>query len=185
MRELASREYTPALAYAATVLFLLEFFLAVLDQTAAAAGVHVLFALVLTLLVLRVEAPPWARLAGYGWAGLALLGAFLVVIAATIEGSVEAGNAIAALGMLPGAAWVAGASLSDPGPARALGIAASIGMVFSVLLALAGSLILVEGGLIVRAVSQGTLIILIVWFTVLGHDLQQGKRHWQSRASFG
>lgn len=185
MRELASREYTPALAYAATILFLLEFFLAMLDQPGAAAGVHVLFALVLALLVLRVEAPPWARLAGYGWAALALMGAFLVVMAATIGGSAEAGNLIATLGLLPGAAWVAGASLSDPGPARPLGIAASIGMTFTVLLALAGSFILVEGGLIVRAVTQGSLIILIIWFAVLGNDLQQGRRHWGSRASFG
>lgn len=184
MRELASREYTSPLAYAAATLFLLEFLLALLGQDIAAAGIHVLFAIVLVFLVMRVEAPPWARISGYGWAALALLGSFFVLGAAAFGGSYEAGIVLGTLGLAPGAAWVAGASLSDPGAGRALGVAASVAMAFSVLLAIVGRLVLVEGGLIVRAVSQVTLVILIVWFFVLGRDLSEGRRHWDGANAF-
>ncbi|HET6403221.1 MAG TPA: hypothetical protein VFH78_01135 [Candidatus Thermoplasmatota archaeon] len=180
MRELVTREYMPPLAYAAATVYLVEFLLLLLRQDVAAAGVHILFTAVLVLLVMRVDAPPWARLAGYGWAGLALLGSLLILGAASFGGTYAPGFMLATLGLAPGAAWVAGASLADPGAGRALGMAASVAMAFSVLLALVGTLVLVEGGLIVRAVGQLTLVILIAWFFVLGRDLSQGRRHWQS-----
>lgn len=179
MRELASKEYTPPLAFAAAVLFATQFLLGmIVREDIVAVGVHILFVAVLVLLVIRVDAPPWARLAGYAWAALGLLADLLVLGAAMSGGSYEPGEALASLALLPGAAWVVGASLSDPGPGRALGVAAAAGMAFSALLDLTGTLVLVERGLIVRAISQLTLALLIAWFVVLGRDLNAGRRHW-------
>lgn len=179
MRELASREYTATLSYAAAILFFVQFLLAfVLGEPVAASGVHLLFVAVLVLIVLRVDAPPWARLSGYGWAALGVLADVLLLGAAVFGGSFEPGLTLAALALLPGAAWVVGASLSDPGAGRALGVAAAAGMAFSALLTLTDRLVLVDSPLIVRLVSQLTLALVIAWFAVLGRDLDAGRRHW-------
>lgn len=179
MRELASREYAPTLAYASAILFLLQLVVgAALAGVAIAAALNVLFAAVLALLVVRVDAPPWARLAGYAWAGLAGLGALLVILAETLGGSYSMATGIGTLALLVGAAWVAGASLADPGAGRSLGIAAAAGMALSGILRLADTMILVDSPLIVRLVSNLTLALLVAWFVVLARDLQAGQRHW-------
>lgn len=179
MRELATREYTPPLSYAAAILLGLQFVLLFLmGDGIAGAGVHLLFVAVLALLVIRVDAPAWARLAGYGWAGLALLADLLVLGAAVAGGSLGPGLTLAALALLPGAAWIAGASLVDPGAGRALGVAAAGAMAFSALLVLTDRFVLVESQMIVVLVARVAFVMPILWFVVLARDLGAGKRHW-------
>jgi hypothetical protein len=178
MRELATREYAPWLAYAAAVLFLAQFLVAsLLGEPLAAAGIHLLFVPVLVLLVMSTDSPPWARLSGYAWAGLAFLADLLLLGAAVFGGSFAPSVVLGTLALLPGAVWIAGASLADLGPARPLGIAASAAMAFGAILSLLGDLILVDPGAIVRVVTALTLALSIVWFAVLGRDLDAGKRH--------
>ena len=178
MRELATREYAPWLAYAAAVLLLARFVVAtLLREDLAGAGIHLLFAPVLVLLVMSTDSPPWARLCGYAWAGLALLADLMALGAGVFGGSFGPSIALATLALLPGAGWIAGASLADLGPARPLGIAAAAAMAFGALLALVGRFILVDSGPIVRLVAALTLALSIVWFVVLGRDLDAGKRH--------
>lgn len=182
MRELATREYVPSLAYAAALLFLAQFVVAfLLGDSIAAVGVHLLFVPVLVLLVIGVDAPPWARLAGYAWAGLALLADLVVLIAGVAGGNLGPGITLGALALLPAAVWVLGASLADEGPGRALGAAAAIGLVASALLTFTDRVILVRGGGLARIVAQLALALAIAWFAVLARDLQQGRRHHARR----
>lgn len=178
MRELATREYVPTLAYAAGVLLLGQFLVTVLlREYVAAAGIHLLFVPVLVLLVMGVDAPPWARLSGYAWAGLALLGDLMVLGAAAFGGTLGPGLTLGALALVPGAAWILGASLVDEGAGRALGAAAAAGLLLSAILALSQDLLLVGSWDLGRIVSQLALALSIAWFVVLGRDLQQGRRH--------
>jgi hypothetical protein len=179
MRELASREYTPTLAYAAGVLFLTQFLVSTgLGEPLAAVAIHLLFIPVLVLLVMRVDAAPWARLSGYAWAGLALLADLAVLAALVVGGNLGGALVLANLALLPGAAWILGASMADAGAGRALGAAASAGMAFAALLSIADRIILAESQLLVRLVAMLTLALSIAWFVVLGRDLARGERHW-------
>lgn len=178
MRELATREYTPYLAFGAAVLFLTQFVVSTgLRHGLLPVAIHLLFVPVLVLLVMYVDSAPWARLSGYAWAGLALLADLLALLALTLGGDLGGPTALSNLALLPGAAWIVGASLADPGPGRPLGVAAGVGMAFGAALALVGRFILVESAPIVRAVSALTLALSIAWFVVLGRDLRAGRRH--------
>lgn len=174
MRELASREYTPILAYAAGALFLAHFLvLTLLRDPVAAAGVHLLFVPALVLVVMRADAAPWARLCGYAWGALALLGDVL-----TLATAASPGATLGALALLPGAAWVVGASMEDAGYGRALGGVAAAGLAFSGALGLTRELLLVGSWDLGALLQQLTLVACIVWFVVLGRDLARGERHW-------
>lgn len=179
MRELATREYTPPLAYAASILFLAHFAVATLvRESAASAGIHLLFVPVLVLLVVRVDAPAWARLCGYGWAALALLADLLALAAATWGGDATGAAALAALALLPGAAWMYGASMADEGAGHALGAAAAGGLLLSAAIGLTRKLVLVGPWELGALAQQIALVLAIVWFAVLAKDLRAGKRHW-------
>jgi len=179
MRELVSKEYTSPLAYAASILFLVQFAVkTLLREPVAAFGIHLLFVPVLVLLVIRVDAPAWARLAGYAWAALGLISDVIALIAAPLGGTLDPSLVLAALSLLPGAAWVYGASMADEGAGHALGAAAAIGLAFSALLSLASRLILVASFDLGFIIQQVALIAAIVWFAVLAKDLAAGKRHW-------
>ncbi|HUR68129.1 MAG TPA: hypothetical protein VM370_02705 [Candidatus Thermoplasmatota archaeon] len=179
MRELATKEYTPPLAYAAAILFLAQFATAVLlDEQAAAFGVHLLFVPVLVLLVMRVDAPAWARLAGYGWAGLSLVADITALGSAMAGTSLAAGQVLFSLALVPGAVWIYGASLMEEGASRALGAAAAAGLVFSAILGITRRLVLVGAWDLGAVLQQLALVLAIVWFAVLAKDLSAGKRHW-------
>lgn len=178
MRELVTREYVPTLAYAASVLFLAHLIVAMfLREGVAATGIHLLFVPVLVLLVIGVESPPWARLAGYAWAGLALLADLLLLGAATLGGNGAGASALGALALLPGAAWIYGASMADPGAGHALGAAAAAGLAFSALMGLVSRLILVGPWDLGAIVQLLALVVAAIWFAVLARDLKAGKRH--------
>lgn len=167
------------LAYAASVLFLAHFAVGTfLRESAAAAGIHLLFVPVLVLLVIRVDAAPWARLSGYGWAALALLADLLMLGAATWGGDTSGAAVLAALALLPGAAWMYGASMADEGAGHALGAAAAGGLVLSAALGVTRKLVLVGPWELGALAQQAALVLAIVWFAVLAKDLQAGKRHW-------
>lgn len=169
------REYAAPLSYAAAALYLVHFLLGFAPGSAAAgAGVGILFALLLPLLVRCVDASPAARLAGYGWASLGLV-ASTVLLAA---GPGVAAATLAALAILAGAAWVADASLHDPGAGRPLGIAAATGMGLSATLGLAQAYLASDSILIVRLAAQLSLALLVVWFVVLGRDLAREEARW-------
>lgn len=179
MRELASKEYTSPLAYAAAILFLAQFTVAtLLREQVAGFGVHLLFVPVLVLLVMRVEAPAWARLAGYGWAGASVIADITALGSAMAGTSLDAALVLSYLALVPGAAWIYGASLFDEGAGRALGAAAAAGLLFSGAMGVARKLILVGAWDLGMILQQLALILAIVWFAVLAKDLAAGKRHW-------
>lgn len=179
MRELATKEYTPPLAYAAAVLFLAQFAVAILLREAAAGfAIHLLFVPVLVLLVIRVEAPAWARLAGYGWAGASLIADVTALGSAMTGNGTGPAVVLSSLALLPGAVWIYGASLMDEGAGRALGAAAAAGLVFSGSLGVARKLVLVGPWDLGMLLQQVALILAILWFAVLAKDLSAGKRHW-------
>lgn len=179
MRELATREYTPPLAYAAAVLLFTQFLLAILfREPVVGFGIHLLFVPVLVLLVMKVDAPAWARIAGYGWAGASLIADFTGLGTGMTGNGTYAASLLSSLALLPGAAWIYGASLFEEGSGRALGAAAAAGLVFSALLGLARRLILVGPWDLGMLLQQVALILAIIWFAVLAKDLSAGKRHW-------
>ena len=179
MRELATKEYTPVLAYAAAILFLGQFLVTTfLQETLAAFAIHLLFVPVLVLLIVRVEAAPWARVPGYAWAGLALV-ADVVAIATTVAGGdLSAAAALSSLSLVPGAVWVYGASMADDGMGHALGAAAAAGLVFSAAMGLTRQLILVGTWDLGLVLQQLALVLTIMWFGALGKDLSEGRRHF-------
>jgi hypothetical protein len=179
MRELTSKEYTPTLAYAAAVLFLAQFAVAtLLRERVAGFGIHLLFVPVLVLLVMRVDAPAWARLSGYGWAAASLIADITALGSAMADTSLNAALVLSYLALIPGAAWIYGASLLDEGAGRALGAAAAAGLLFSGVMGLARKLILVGPWDLGMILQQLALVLAIVWFAVLAKDLSAGKRHW-------
>ena len=179
MRQLAHREYAPALAYTAAGLFLLQILLSPTGMSAyVGAAISLVFAGVVALLVLSVDSPSWAPPAGLAWAGLLAAGALLLVVVTATGASPAFATTLSTFALFAGAIWVAGASFSDPGPGRALGMAAAAGMTGSGLLRLVDVVLLVESPLIVRLISTLTLALLIGWFVVLARDLEAGRRHF-------
>jgi hypothetical protein len=179
MRELTSKEYTSPLAYAAAVLFLAQFAVAtLLREPVAGFGIHLLFVPVLVLLVMRVDAPAWARLAGYGWAAASLIADVTALGSAVAGTSLDAALVLSYLSLIPGALWIYGASLFDEGAGRALGAAAGAGLLFSAAMGLARKLILVGTWDLGIILQQLALVLAILWFAVLAKDLSAGKRHW-------
>lgn len=177
MRQLAHREYAPALAYAAAGLFLLQILLSPMGASPyVGAGFAIVFGVVIALLVLSVDSPPWAPPAGLAWAGLLSMGALLLIVVTALGASATFATTLGTFALLAGAIWVAGASFSDPGPGRALGMAAATGMTASGVLRLVDVVLLVESPLIVRLISTLTLALLIGWFVVLARDLEAGRR---------
>lgn len=179
MRQLAHREYAPALAYAAAGLFLIQILLSPIGASAyVGAGLAIVFAAVIALLVLSVDSPSWAPPAGLAWAGLLVVGGILLIVVTAMGATAVFATMLATFALFAGAIWVAGASFSDPGAGRALGIAAAAGMIASGVLRLVDVVLLVESPLIVRLISTLTLALLIGWFVVLARDLEAGKRHY-------
>lgn len=179
MRELVHKEYTSPLAYAAAILFLAQIAIgAITGERLAASAVHLLFVPVLALLVMRVDGAPWARLAGYGWAAVALV-ADVVAIGSGIAGaSGDAAFVLSSLALVPGAVWVYGASMQDEGAGHALGAAAAAALLFSGAMGVTQKLILVGEWSLGGILQQLALVLAIIWFAVLAKDLSAGKRHW-------
>lgn len=183
MRELSSpRMLTPALCYAAAALFLTQLFVSTgLAEGAAAHVAHLLFLPVLVLLLLRVDAPAWARLAGFAWAGLAVLADIVAFGALATGNSLDGAAVLANLALLPGAAWILGASMSDAGAGHALGAAAAAGMAFAGLISIVDRVLLAESQLLVQLVAMLTLALTVGWFAVLGRDLSRDEPRWATR----
>lgn len=179
MRELATKEYTPVLAYAAAILFLGQFLVTTLMREALASfAIHLLFVPVLVLLVMRVDAAPWARVAGYAWAGLALVADLVAIATSAAGGDLTAAATLSSLSLVPGAVWVYGASMQDEGMGHALGAAAAAGLLFSAGLGITRQLILVGEWDLGLILQQLALVLTIMWFGALGKDLSAGKRHF-------
>jgi hypothetical protein len=171
------------LSFAAAVLLVGDLlFVYALPSGAGVATISILLAPIAFLLVMHVHAEPWARLAGYVWAALALITGVTAIAALVLGGDLGPAGTMSGLTLLAAAAWIVGASMSDDGPARALGGAAALGV------ALAGILDLTEGALargpfpLARYVQILSLGLFVIWLVLLGRDLTAGRRRWRAVA---
>lgn len=173
MRDFNARQATPFLAFGAGVLLLAILGLQIARMPEMGWALLCVLAMLLAFIVRGVEAPRWARTAGYACATLGgLAGAWLLLGVAPYGGAF-----VLALAMAPGAVWMMGASLLDEGVGRSLGMAGGISLVASAILDLARYFLIDTQWMLGRALSVLTVLLALAWFAALGRDLLKGERH--------
>lgn len=181
MRELTREEYAPTLSYAAATLQLgLLVFAYAVQNAVATSTLAILLAPIAALLVMHVHAEPWARLSGYLWAALLLLGGIVGLLALVLNGNTGPLSTLTGLSFLAAAIWVIGASMADEGRARALGAAVAFGIALAGLLDIVGTTIARTRWPLAEYVHILAVALFIAWLVLLARDLTAGRRKWRA-----